>query len=76
MLGRTRYASQAAPGKLCLYVGHRLDLLTTGPYVFGIDAKGTSEEDSTANTFGAQIIGKAAAAGQTEYHGTYAVTAP
>ena len=67
---------QAAPGKLCLYLGLRLNVDTTGSYVFGIDAISSNEEDSTADPFGAQIYGRALAEGRAEYHGTYAVTAP
>lgn len=67
---------QAARGKLCLYVGSRLHLVTTAPYVFGIDAISSNENDSTADPFGAQVRGQAAEAGRVEFHGSYAVTAP
>jgi hypothetical protein len=66
---------QAAPGKLCLYVGLRTNVDNTAPYTFGIDAISSNEEDNTADPFGAQIYGKAVAEGRAEYHGTYAVTA-
>ena len=67
---------QAAPGRLCLYVGLRLNVETTGFYTFGIDAISSNENDNTADPFGSQIYGQATAAGRAEYHGTYAVTAP
>ena len=67
---------QAAPGKLCLYVGFRSNVESGGPYTFGIDAIDSSEHDNTADPFGAQIYGRAIAAARAEYHGTYAVTAP
>lgn len=67
---------RAVPGKLCLYVGYRLNVDTTVPYTFGVDAISSNENDNTADPFGAQIYGKAVAAGRAEYHGTYAVTAP
>jgi hypothetical protein len=67
---------KAAPGKLCLYLGLRLNLKTTAPYVFGIDAISSNEEDSSVDPFGAQIYAQAVEAGRAEYHGTFAVTAP
>jgi hypothetical protein len=67
---------QAAPGKLCLYVGYRLNVEPAGGYTFGIDAINSAEEDNEADPFGAQIFGRAILEGRAQYHGTYAVTAP
>ena len=67
---------QAAPGKLCLYVGYRSNVELAGAYTYGIDAINSAEEDNRADPFGAQVYGKATAEARAEYHGTYAVTAP
>jgi hypothetical protein len=67
---------QAAAGKLCLYIARRENVVTTGPFVFGVDAQGSSGENGTANRFGAQLYAQSAEPGPAAVTGTYAVTAP